>query len=234
MDLFTAIKKRHSTRKYTDKDVDMHDLAVLLEAARHAPSSGNLQPWRFIVVKDKHKREALAQACQKQYWMAKAPIHIVVCAETEKVVQLYGIRGDRLYAVQNCAAAIENMLLSATALGLSSCWVGYFDEEEMRDLLGIPKRARPQAIITIGYEEYEETVEKVPLYNNVFFEGYGRRIENISKDLFGDWSDVWQQHINKAKEKAEKQKPKIQEHIKKLHGKIKEHIDALKEKTKKK
>lgn len=234
MDIFTAIKKRHSTRKYIHKDLDNHDIAVILEAARLAPSSGNLQPWRFIIVRDKHKKESIAEACQKQYWMNTAPVHIVVVAEVEKVQQFYGIRGERLYASQNCAAAIENILLTATALGISSCWVGYFNEDELGGIIGAPATSRVQAVITLGYEEFEESVEKVPLNNIVFFEGYGNRIEDPAL-TFGELSDVWQRYISKAKDEAKYHKPRIQENLKKhfhkAHSKIKEQLEKI---TKKK
>lgn len=233
MDIFTAIKKRHSTRKYIHKDLDNHDIAVILEAARHAPSSGNLQSWRFVIVRDAHRKESIAEACQKQYWMNTAPVHVVVTAETEKVQQFYGIRGERLYASQNCAAAIENILLTATALGISSCWVGYFDEEELGGIIGAPRSSRVQAVITLGYEEFEETVEKAPLHNITFFERYGNKVEDPAK-TFGEWSSVWQNYISKAKEESKYHTPRIREklkkHFHKAHSKIKEHIEKMKKK----
>ncbi len=229
MDVFSAIQKRFSCRKYLEKDVDFHDIAVLLEAGRFAPSSGNLQAWKFIVVQDKHRRESLAEACQKQYWMTHAPVHIVVTAEVGRVEQFYGVRGERLYSVQNCAAAIENMLLAATGLGLASCWVGYFDEEAVRDACGIPKSSRPQAIITIGYAAKEERLEKTGPYNIAFFEQYGNRIENPALAL-KSYSDVFQQKLEKGKDKGARYGKKVTEHLKRAHSKVKEHIERIRKK----
>ena len=84
--------------------------------------------WKFILIRDKDTINKLAEAALQQLWIASAPFIIVVSSETEKLNQFYGVRGERLYSIQNCAAAIQNMLLAAHALGLASCWVGAFDE----------------------------------------------------------------------------------------------------------
>jgi hypothetical protein len=112
--------------------------------------------------------------------MAEAPIHIVVCSESPKAEQFYGIRGDRLYSIQNCAAAVENMLLATHAQGLASCWVGAFDEEMLKRTLGIPDDIRPQAILPIGYaSESPRETPRGALYDKVFLDGWGGRIRDI-------------------------------------------------------
>src|SRR3972149_6163007 len=118
MNVFEAIATRRSIRKFTSQDIPMEILGLVLDAGRYAPSAGNIQNWRFVIVKNTDNRNKVAEAAMQQMWIASAPVVIVVCAETEKITQFYGIRGERLYAIQNCAAAIENMILTAHAIGL--------------------------------------------------------------------------------------------------------------------
>ena len=171
MDVMEAIKKRRSVRKYLDVPVEWDKIGEVLEAGKAAPSSGNIQNWKFVVVNDKEKRRKIAQACLQQSWMANAPVHIVVVAEPEPAVMHYGVRGERLYTVQNCAAAVENMLLAATSVGLGSCWIGAFDEDMLKRAIGCTERVRPQAVVTIGYaderppEPTEYTLEDVTYLN---------------------------------------------------------------------
>ncbi|MBN2368745.1 nitroreductase family protein, partial [Candidatus Woesearchaeota archaeon] len=182
MNVFETIATRRSIRRFTSQDIPMEILGVVLDAGRYAPSAGNVQNWRFILVKNPDNKLKVAEAAMQQMWIAEAPVIIVVVAEIEKIKQFYGIRGERLYAIQNCAAAIQNMLLTAHALGLSSTWVGAFDETMLRRTLGIPEDVRPQAILPIGYpDEVVPAPTHYTLENVCFFEGYGSRIANIER-----------------------------------------------------
>ncbi len=186
MDIFECMTTRRSVRKYLTIPVEWDKIGQIIDSARYAPSAGNLQNWKFIVVTETDKRRALAEASLQQYWMADAPIHIVVCTILERAVQFYGVRGERLYAIQNCAAAIENMLLAANALGLGACWVGAFEEEAVKRTCGIPDYARPQAIITIGYaDEKPPEPLRYTIENVVFIEKYLNRITDI--DAVMEW-----------------------------------------------
>jgi len=193
MDLFDCISQRRSIRKYLKKHVEWEKVGRIIDAGRLAPSSGNIQDWQFLVVDNEHKRHAIAEASLEQSWMADAPIQIVICCITMHGRQMYGMRGERLYSIQNCAAAVENMLLAATDLGLGSCWVGAFDEDKVCHILGIPERARPQAIITIGYAaEHLDMPQKKSLENVTFMNKYGEnsgRIRDIDYTM-GDTSKI--------------------------------------------
>jgi nitroreductase len=184
MNVFEAIATRRTIRKFTSQDIPMEILGVILDAGRYAPSAGNLQNWKFVIVKNKDNRVKVAEAGMQQMWIAEAPVILVVCAEIEKVRQYYGIRGERLYAIQNCAAAIQNMLLTAHALGLSSAWVGAFDETMLRRAVNIPEDIRPQAILPIGYpDEIVPAPTHYMIENVCFFESYGSKIANIERVL---------------------------------------------------
>lgn len=151
MDLFEAIAKRRSIRQFRgDHPVDEATVRRILDAAIAAPSAGNGQPWRFFVVRDPALKRRLAFEAGHQRFIDEVPVVIVVCADLQKAEEGYGERGRKTYALQDTAAAIENMLLTITALGLGSCWVGAFNESVAAELLGLPEHVRPLAILPIG------------------------------------------------------------------------------------
>ncbi len=204
MDVFECISTRRSIRRYLDIPVEWDKVGTILEAGRLAPSSGNIQDWNFVVVQDEEKRKAIADASLKQQWMSKAPVHIIVCADLKKSERFYGIRGNRLYSIQNCAAAIENMLLTAHSLGLGACWVGAFDENVVSRVLSIPDYARPQAIIIIGYsDEKPKEPVRYPLTTVTFIEKYGNRIKDMAS-VMHDYSVVMERNLKKGKAMFEK------------------------------
>ena len=153
MDLFEAIYGRRSIRSFKETPIPEEALTKILDAARWAPSAGNVQPWEFIVVWDDETREKLASAALGQSFIAEAPVDIVVCVDLARARMAYGVRGETLYCIQDTAAAIENMLLAAYALGLGTCWVGAFSEEAVSRILNIPSGYRPVAIIPVGYPD---------------------------------------------------------------------------------
>lgn len=152
MDIFEALEKRRSVRAFeAERPVSEADEERLLEAACQAPSAGNVQPWRFFAVRDADLRAQLMGAALGQPWVGEAPLLIVACADLEAHEKAYGRRGVELYSIQDTAAAVENILLAATALGLGSCWVGAFRESEVAAALELPRHVRPLAMIPIGY-----------------------------------------------------------------------------------
>lgn len=151
MDFYEVLKRRSSTRAFTDEGVDETAVSRLLEAACTAPSAGNLQRWRFYVVRDGAVKAALARAAHGQVFLRSAPVVVVVCAELGVYEVGYGSRGRDLYAIQDTAAAAENILLSSVAEGLGSCWVGAFDEEGAAVALALPPGLRPLAMLAVGH-----------------------------------------------------------------------------------
>ncbi len=151
MDVFDLFRLRRSVRSFTSENVSDEEVKKILEAARWAPSAGNIQPWEFIIVRSLENKRRIARAALNQTFIERAPVVIVVCADEAKSSWTYGSRGANLYCIQDTAAAIENMLLAACSLGLGACWVGAFDEEEVRRILRVPRGVRPVAIIPIGH-----------------------------------------------------------------------------------
>ncbi|MEM0231261.1 MAG: nitroreductase family protein [Candidatus Woesearchaeota archaeon] len=180
MDLFEAIIERRSIRKFTDEPVYWGDVVKIIEAGMHAPSSGNLQNWKFVIITEEEKKKQIAEACAQQHWISKAPVIIVVCSDMERIRKFYGIRGERLYAIQNCAAAIQNMLLAAHALGLASCWVGAFEENAIQRIIDNPDHVRIEAILPIGHPAEKPEMHSInTLESTCFFERWGNRIKDM-------------------------------------------------------
>jgi len=164
LDLFEAIRTRRSIRAFTREEVSEEEIEKILDAARWAPSAGNIQPWIFVIVRNPEIKRRLAQAALNQFFIAEAPLVIVACADQERSRMRYGSRGADLYCIQDTAAAVQNILLASHALGLGACWVGAFNEEEVRRILRIPKGVRPVAIVPIGHPaEKPRDIFKRPL-----------------------------------------------------------------------
>jgi nitroreductase len=151
LDVFEAIMRRRSVRAYTREEVSEEEVEKLIEAARWAPSAGNIQPLELIIVKNAETKRRLAEAALHQTFIEEAPVVIVVCANMAQSSLGYGSRGANLYCLQDTAAATENILLAATALGLATCWVGAFHEDEVTKVINTPREVRPVAIIPVGH-----------------------------------------------------------------------------------
>jgi len=217
MDVFEAIRTRRSIRKYKDKQVPWDNIVTIMQAGKYAPSAGNLQNWHFIIVKDDAKRKTIAKACVDQEWMEQAPIHIVVLGEPEKAERYYGNRGRRLYTIQGVAACVENMLLAAHSLGLGSCWVGAFDEDELRRILILPEEVDVHAVVVVGYaDEKPEMPPKYRIEHMMFFDKWWGRLET-PKNFFGWWSPYNKRIVDETKKLVKKT-------AKKIHKKVKEKL----------
>lgn len=192
MNTLDAINTRRSVRRYLDRPVEYEKLTTILDAAGKAPSAGNLQDWRFLLVTDRTLIKQVAGYSIEQYWIQTAPVLVIVCAIPEKHEMYYGLRGKRLYNIQDCAASIENLLLAATDVGLGSCWIGAFEEEKLKALFSIPVDVRPQAIISLGYsDETPKDRHLLPIEQLVYFNRYGVKVEKLHIVL-RDYSVEWQ------------------------------------------
>lgn len=178
MDIFEAIRQRRSIRSYTDEEVTEEDIKTLLEAAIRAPSACNRQTWRFVIVRKPETIEifyrAASYSTQHQTFIKKAPVVIVVCADLRPYKRTpYRERGETLFALQETAAAIQNLLLAACSLNLGACWVGLIDEEIIKQTLNIPKGIRPVAIIPIGHTKSKtKPTSRKPLEDVVYQETF--------------------------------------------------------------
>ncbi len=141
---------RRSIRRYTDRPVSDAQVRDLLEAAMAAPSAVARDPWHFIVVREQRTRERIAEALPNGKMLVQAPVGIVVCGDLKRA------HGEELsYLLQDCSAAIENLLLAASMLGLGACWLGVHPRPEriqhLRALFALPDSILPVAGIAVGW-----------------------------------------------------------------------------------
>jgi nitroreductase len=151
MEFFDVVRQRRSTRTFAQRSVAEEKLRCILEAANQAPSAGNLQSFEIFMVTGKRKREELARAAHEQLFVACAPVSLVFCANPSRSSDRYGKRAEKLYAVQDATIACTFAMLAATAMGIGSVWVGAFEPDEVRRIVGAPAGVSPVAVLPIGY-----------------------------------------------------------------------------------
>jgi nitroreductase len=150
--------------------VEKEKLNRVLEAARMAPSAGNRQEWRFVVVTDPQKRRRLAEEASGQRFIAEAPVVIAVCAQPDgKIMRC----GQACYPI-DVAIAIDHLTLAAVAEGLGTCWIGSFDPEVVRKILAIPKEIVVVELLPLGYPKDPQPVAKsrLPMETIVRYESW--------------------------------------------------------------
>ena len=143
------LSSRASVREFTPSPLEEPEIDAILRSARPAPSAGNREAWDVVVVTDGEIREGLAEAALSQPHVKEAPCVLAVCANYVRSMSRYGERGI-LYAIQDATIACTYMMLAAHAAGLMSCWTGAFNEEEVREILGLPTHIRPVALLAVG------------------------------------------------------------------------------------
>jgi nitroreductase len=151
MDYFEVVRSRRSIRAFHSKPVEEEKISRIIEVMNLAPSAGDLQAYEVVVVKDSALRNELAKAAYDQSFISEAPVCFVFMAYPERSSRKYRERGSELYCIQDATIAATYAMLAATALGLSSTWVGAFDEEAAAGAVGAPEGKRPIAILAIGY-----------------------------------------------------------------------------------
>jgi len=148
MDVIEALFTRRSIRKFTPEPVSEQDLETVLKAAMCAPSAHNKQPWHFVVVRDKAQREAIAQLHPYAKMAAEAPVVIVVCANPDEAK-------EPGFWQQDCAAALENILIAARGLSLGTVWCGMYPimdrVEPIRELLQVPAKINMLGLVVMGH-----------------------------------------------------------------------------------
>ena len=171
------IRDRGSIRRYKDKLIPEIDLLKILEAARLAPSAANRQPWQFVIVTDKKIKDEVADVAHlpdrpRQNSIVTAPA-VIICLADPAVSAIVGsLNGFQI----DLAIAIENMVLTAWELGIGSCWIGAFKEDEVKKVLGIPQNLRVVCLLTLGYaDESPRPKNRKSLNEIIHYDMYGRR-----------------------------------------------------------
>ena len=164
-----AIKKRQSVRSYQDKEIPEDILQQILEAGRLAPSAKNTQSWKFIVVRDKTLRKKLVPACKDQEFVGEASVVIAGCGTNPDYVMS---NGEHAYSI-DLAIALEHMSLEAASLGLGTCWIGSFYQDQVKEILGVPERVRIVNLLILGYpKKLGPKTKRKPLSEIVCYDKY--------------------------------------------------------------
>lgn len=163
---------------FETKPVPTDHIALVLEAARFSDSAGNLQNWRFVVVREQDQRNAIAKACRGQDFIGQAPVVIVIVTDEEQGLRFYEQDGLR-YNIQYAAMAAQNMLTAARILGYGANFTAAFDHEELSELLGVPEVWRVQGVVAFGPAAHEPRFQgRVTIDALVYLEKWGRTIEH--------------------------------------------------------
>jgi len=171
MDVFEAVQKRKSVRAYEPTPIPEDVMNRVLESARLSPSAANRQPWHFILVTDPEKKKALSKGTYAKF-VQEAPTVIVACGDAKSSPNWYTV---------DTTIATQTMVLTATAEGLGTCWIGSFDEADVKKTLAIPDHMRVIALLPIGYPR--EKLDLVKAINSI--KGRKSLKEIVSREKFG-------------------------------------------------
>ncbi len=168
MDVLEAIRTRRSIRKYEERPIPEEIIQKILDAGRWAPSSDNSQPWGFILIKDQKLRKEIADAASWADFLPNAPLGIAVVVDPAMAS----------HPVEDGAAATQNMILAAHALGLGTCWIGSYEsgyQEKVKKMLGVPKDKILLSMVAIGFSVASPKSYRKELKDVVFVDRYGKK-----------------------------------------------------------
>ena len=167
MDAIEAILTRKVQRTFANRPVEDDQLAKIVDAGRHAMSARNLQPWQFIVVRDRERLKEMGTVCTTGRFVADAPSAIVLLKDL----------GNARWADVDCAQAVQNMATAGWALGVGTCWVGNFDASKLAEMLAIPAGWAVFTILPFGYADDKNPPQGKALKKRsemVHYERYGQ------------------------------------------------------------
>ncbi len=170
MELYQVLQERRSVRKYKSDPVEKEKLKRILEAARIAPSWSNLQCWRFIVISDPEKKKELAASMPdnnpaKRAVGETAPLVIVLCADPSES----GNADGKEYYMLDAGITMQQLMLAAHAEGMGTCWVGWFDEEKVREACSVPQEYRIVGLTPLGVPEKQPSERPRKEFADILF-----------------------------------------------------------------
>ena len=174
MELDKVIQIRKSVRKFKDKKPDWRDIITAIDSVRYVPTAGGHFVMKFILVDDKDKINRIAEACQQDF--IKQTYYLVVAlSEPSRLVNSFDKKGE-IYTRQQAGAAIQNFLLKTEEKNLSTCWIGHFVEEQIRETLGIKPGINVEAVFPVGFE-FKKTKprRKIEMDRILYFNSYGNK-----------------------------------------------------------
>ena len=173
MNVLEAIKTRRSVRKYRPEPIPEGDLKKIMKAAQLAPSAGNKQPWRFVVVRDPETKKKLGEIARGQTWISDAGVVVAALSMDKKSPEVY-----ERWAERDVMTAVEHMVLAAWSLGYGTCWIGAFYEDRVKELLGIPAEMTVINLLPIGVpDQSPEARTRRPLEEIFHRKRYGKPLK---------------------------------------------------------
>ena len=181
MDIFEVIKERRSIRRFKPDVVENRLIEKILDAACWAPSGGNIQPWKFIVINDKQLVDLVRKVSPG--YLGETPSAILVCSDKEKAYSVGGTLGRDYLSVADCSMAVQNILLAACALGLGTCVVKSFSRVALKEMLRIPEGIEPELLVILGYPAHNPSPPtRIPLREIAFLNRYGESFPTSSEE----------------------------------------------------
>lgn len=185
MDFDDIIEHRISVRSFDPTPVKNKELLAIVEAARLAPSACNSQTWRFVAITD---RKIIRKICDEAMrpvipnkWLKQVPLLIVGCSKLDVISNRIGtqVTGIEYYQI-DLGIAMEHMVLKATELGLGTCWIGWFNENKIKEILDIPRKIKVSAMLAVGYPKHRPAKKRnrKPIAKIVFSEKWGQSLKN--------------------------------------------------------
>jgi nitroreductase len=221
MEFRDVVDQRRSIRHFYPKPIEIEKIGALIQMGSKAPSAGDLQPWKFIIITKARTIQTIADACPYEKFLYQAPLIILICSHAVKTEMFYPGKG-KLWAAQSCAAAAQNMLLGAVDLGLSGCWVSAFETAKIKETLHVPDGVDPEILLAIGYpDETPGKKRNEPFDTHVFFNDYGAQSTDIHV-LKRDYGLFVREKIDDAKQRAAQETAE--------HGSIRTGVDSFREK----
>jgi nitroreductase len=182
MKTIKAIQTRRSVRSFKTKKPDWRDIIEAINSARYAPMAGDVFHLKFLIIYEQELIEKISKWAE-QSWINEAKYLVAFISDTKKVETLYKERAKK-YSYQQTGAAIQNFMLHLHSIGLSTCWVGHYNDEKIKNLLKIPEDKELEAIIPVGYQRIKPNVkkEKGNSWKGLYFNEWGNgRMKEIKK-----------------------------------------------------
>lgn len=200
--IIESLHARVSIRAFTDEPITAEEERTILEAACQAPTAGNQQLYTIIVVRGEGKRKALAESCDHQSFIARAPLVLVFCADVRRWHRAFSASqgcdprdpgvGDALLACVDASIAAQNAVVAAQALGIGSCYIGDIIEnaEIQREILSLPDYVMPACMLVMGHPTEQQLCRQKPkrfdLDTVVCVDGYRDAPEGELLEAIGD------------------------------------------------
>lgn len=183
MQLQKAIKKRRSTRSFKAKKPDWRDILDCLDTTRYAPMAGGYFSLNFLIIEEKSTIEYIAQ-WSEQKWIKEAKYLVLFISDPSFIKKLYGEK-TKTYLHQQAGAAAQNFMLSIAEKGLSTCWIGHFNEEKIKQKIELTGSKTIEMIFPVGYEKEKTKTRKImpELFNRVNWNIIGNKRINAPKAI---------------------------------------------------